>query len=211
MQPIGLAGSAVEMAGHDARHWDARYADPARPWSDQPSSTVAEVLAARPPGRAIDLAAGDGRHAAWLATRGWQVIAVDFSPVGIGRGRAECERRGLTVDWVVADVNTWQPPPEVLADGVDLVLLAYVHLPEPIIARAASWLAPGGRLAVVGHALRNRTEGVGGPSDPALLHTEEQMRAAAAGMRIEQLGEVLRPTPEGAAIDLALVARRPSS
>jgi hypothetical protein len=64
---------------------------------------------------------------------------------------------------------------------------------------------------VLGHSLRNLTEGVGGPQDPRLLHTEDQLSAAAEGLRIEQLTEVLRPTPEGDAIDLLLVARHPLS
>jgi hypothetical protein len=62
---------------------------------------------------------------------------------------------------------------------------------------------------VLGHALRNLTEGVGGPQDPRLLHTEEQLRAAADGLDIEQLTEVIRPTDAGDAIDILLVAHRP--
>jgi hypothetical protein len=51
-------------------------------------------------------------------------------------------------------------------------------------------------------------EGVGGPQDPRLLHTEEQLRTAASGLEIERLGEVLRPTTAGTAIDLLLVSHR---
>jgi hypothetical protein len=92
----------------------------------------------------------------------------------------------------------------------DLVLVVYLHLFDDGFARAARWLAPGGALVVVGHALRNLADGVGGPRDPRLLHTEEQLRRAAAGLEIEQLREVLRPTDAGVAIDLLLVARRPA-
>ena len=64
---------------------------------------------------------------------------------------------------------------------------------------------------MLGHALRNLTEGVGGPQDARLLHTEAEYRAASEGLVVEQLGEVVRHLPEGDAIDLALVARRPLS
>ena len=141
-----------------------------------------------------------------MASLGWQVTAVDFSAVGIERGRAGALDAAVEVDWVVADVRTWEPP----ADATfDLVLLAYLHLEDGVLARARQWLAPGGALVVLGHALRNLTEGVGGPSDARLLHTETESRAASEGLLVEELGEVIRHLPEGDAIDLALVARRP--
>lgn len=194
--------------GHDAAHWDARYADSRRLWSPQPNATVAEIVGPLPPGAALDVGAGEGRHAVWLGALGWDVTAVDFSAVGIDKGRREAEARGVDVQWVVEDAREWSPPP---GATYDLVLVAYLHLEGDVLSRTRRWLAPGGRLVVVGHARRNLTEGVGGPRDPRLLHTPEQLRAAANGLRIEQLEEVLRPTAEGEAIDITLVARRPDS
>jgi len=191
--------------GHDAAHWDARYGQSERLWSPSPNATIAEVAGSMHPGRAVDVGAGEGRHAVWLAALGWTVTAVDFSEVGIDRGRLEAGSRGIPVDWVVADVREWAPPDDTT---YDLVLVAYLHLEGDVLSRTRDWLAPGGSLVVLGHARRNLTDGVGGPQDPRLLHTEEQLRAAADGLRIERLGEVLRPTPEGDAIDIVLVARR---
>jgi SAM-dependent methyltransferase len=189
--------------GHDAAHWDQRYDETDRLWSAEPNPTVEAVVRPMHPGRALDLGAGEGRHAAWLATRGWHVTAVDFSAVGIDRGRHAVP--DLDVEWVVDDVRTWQPPADVT---FDLVLVAYLHLSDDVLGRVRSWLAPGGLLVVVGHALRNLTEGVGGPQDPRLLHTEGQLAAAAEGLSVQRLHEVLRPTQDGDAIDLLLVARR---
>jgi SAM-dependent methyltransferase len=192
--------------GADAQEWDRRYAGSDRVWSAAPNAWVAGTIGAWFTGRALDLGAGEGRHSVWLAALGWQVTAVDFSATGIERGRAGADEVGVEVDWVVADARTWAPP-----DGVsfDLVLVAYLHLSDGVLARARDWLAPGGALVVVGHALRNLTDGVGGPGDPQLLHTEAGYRAASEGLVVEQLGEVVRHLPEGDAIDLALVARRP--
>ncbi|MQA79767.1 MAG: methyltransferase domain-containing protein [Streptosporangiales bacterium] len=190
----------------DAVHWDAKYAATDRLWSATPNVTVAEVVEPLPAGRALDVGAGEGRHAVWLAARGWRVTAVDFSPVGIERGRAGAVETGADVDWVVADVLDWAPRPGTV---FDLVLVAFIHLPDDVLARARRWLAPGGRLVVVGHDLRNLTDGVGGPKNPALLHTEDEHRRTAEGLAVERLGEVLRETPEGTAIDRVLVARAP--
>jgi SAM-dependent methyltransferase len=194
--------------GHGAQEWDSRYAGSDRVWSAAPNAWVAATVRTWFTGRALDLGAGEGRHAVWLAALGWQVTAVDFSGVGLERGRAGAHELGVEVDWVVADVRMWEPP-----EGVtfDLVLLAYLHLEDDVLSRARGWLAPGGALVVIGHALRNLTEGVGGPSDARLLHTEAEYRAASEGLLVEQLGEVVRHLPEGDAIDLVLVARRPVS
>jgi SAM-dependent methyltransferase len=195
----------LKPPGHDAAHWDARYAQGERLWSPSPNATIAEIVGPMHPGRALDVGAGEGRHSVWLAALGWTVTAVDFSEVGIGRGRFEAESRGIPVEWVVADVREWTPT---AGTTYDLVLVAYLHLEGDVLSRVHDWLAPGGRLVVLGHARRNLTDGVGGPQDARLLHTEEQLRAAADGLHVERLGEVLRPTPEGDAVDIALVARR---
>ncbi len=196
--------------------WDERYAASHQVWSASPNAEVERIIGGWTPdragqdrrgGRALDLGAGEGRHAVWLASLGWRVTAVDFSAVGLGKGEAEASRRGHRVDWVVADARSWQPPEGRL---FDLVLVAYLHLPEDVLSRASRWLAPGGALVIVGHALRNLTEGVGGPSDASLLHTLEDLRAASAGLEVERCEEIVRSTEGGDAIDAVLVARRPA-
>jgi SAM-dependent methyltransferase len=188
------------------RMWDERYAASDRVWSAAPNAEVERILDDWPPGRALDLGAGEGRHAVWLAARHWRVTAVDFSAVGLAKGEAEATRQGVAVDWVVADARSWHPPQGM---AYDLILAAYLHLSADVLSRTTTWLAPGGALVVVGHSLRNLTEGVGGPSDPSLLHTPEQLRAAAEGLETERCEEIVRSTDAGDAIDAVLVARRP--
>lgn len=192
--------------GHDAQHWDERYAASDRLWSGDPNPTVAQIVGPMAPGRALDLGAGEGRHAVWLARSGWQVTAVDFSAIGLGRGRSA--PGGEAVDWIVADVREWRPPP---ATAYDLILVAFLHLADDVFGRLAEWLAPGGAVVVIGHALRNLTDGVGGPQDPAILNTPEQLREKARGLQVLRCEEVERTAADGAtAIDVVLVARRPT-
>src|SRR3954452_9902221 len=156
-----------------AADWDQRYAEQ-RQWSAEPNALVAELLAGLPPGDAVDLAAGEGRHALWLAGRGWRVTAVDFSAFGLDRGRAQPGADRVTR--ITADVRTWSPPPAAL----DLVLVAYLHLPEPdalaLLTGTVGWLRPGGRLLVLGHDVENITSGIGGPQDPAILYASTGWR-----------------------------------
>lgn len=186
------------------RMWDERYTARAQVCSRGPNEEVERILADRPAGRALDLATGEGRHALWLAARGWQVTAVDFSAVGIARARELAAADGLEVDWQVGDVTTWQPD---VGRRFDLVLVAFLHLDSSALRRAASRLAPDGVLVVVAHARRNFTDGVGGPRNPALLYSPDDLREAAAGLEIERCEEVVRRTDDGEAIDVVLVAR----
>ena len=185
-----------------AADWDARYAA-ASVWSREPNAWVAQTLGHLDPGTAVDLGAGEGRNALWLAGLGWEVTAVDFSAVGLETGRTRAADLGVEVEWVVADATTWVSP-----EQVDLVVVAYLQLPAEdlsrAIATAAGYLAPGGTLALVGH---DRANTVGGPQEPAVLHTVEELRAAASMLDIVECRQVERETPNGTALDIVLVAR----
>jgi SAM-dependent methyltransferase len=191
--------------GREAQQWDRRYAGSDRVWSAAPDPWVAKTIGAWFTGRAVDLGAGQGRHSVWLAALGWEVTAVDFSATGIEQGRAGAQEVGVEVDWIVADVRTWEPPAGVT---FDLVLVAYLQLSDDVLARVHDWLAPGGAMVVVGHGAGDLTEAVDGSGDPRLLYTEARFRAASQGLQVEQLGQAAGHLPAGDAIDLALVARR---
>jgi len=193
--------------------WDRKYAAQELLWSAEPNRFVAEELAALAPGRAVDLACGEGRNAIWLARHGWRVTAVDFSEVALGKGRAIAERHGVTVDWVRADLlDDVALPPE-----QDLVVIAYLQLPADqlatVLAAAASALAPGGTLFVVGHDLSNLTDGVGGPQSPEVLYTPDAVVAGLPGLDVVRAERVTRPvdTPDGVrhAIDTLVRATAP--
>jgi ubiquinone/menaquinone biosynthesis C-methylase UbiE len=188
-----------------AAEWDERYAE-RRQWSSGPNALVASLLADLPPGDAVDLAAGEGRHALWLAERGWRVTAVDFSAVGLERGREQAG--GDRVTWVQHDVLDWTAPD----DSSDLVLVAYLHLPEPettaLLRRAVGWLRSGGRLLVLGHDADNVAHGVGGPQETAILHSVARLAPVAELLAVDRLEQVRRETPDGVALDTLLWGRR---
>lgn len=169
----------------DARSWDERYAATGLVWSGSANQFVAEELADLPPGRALDLAAGEGRNALWLAGRGWQVVAVDFSQVGLDKGRALAQQHRLDVDWVCADALSYDAG----AGAFDVVLLAYLQLvaDERRTATRAAFasLRSGGTFLLVAHDSTNLTEGTGGPSDPTVLFTAEEVLADLDGERFE--------------------------
>ena len=121
-----------------------------------------------------------------------------------GRGQPGSDR----VSWVTADVLTWSAPPA----SLDLVLVAYLHLPEAdtadLFSRAVGWLRPGGRLLVLGHDVDNVAHGVGGPQEPAILHSVERLAPVADLLDVDRLEQVGRQTPAGTALDTLLWGRR---
>lgn len=174
----------------DASAWDAKYADSELVWSAGPNQFVAAECADLPPGRALDLAAGEGRNAIWLARRGWSATAVDFSQVALDKGRSVAG--DTVVDWRCEDATAWSSDPV-----YDLVVVAYLQLPESerraALRAGFASLAPGGTLLVVAHDSSNLTEGTGGPQDPTVLYTAQDVLADLDGLplsvgRAERVG-----------------------
>jgi SAM-dependent methyltransferase len=197
----------------DASAWDERYAATGLVWGGGPNQFVEAELAALPRGKAVDLAAGEGRNAIWLAARGWQVMAVDFSQVALDKGRrlagpssgsgtssvepgtggaVECSGTssvepgtGGAVEWVRADATTWD------GSGLDLAVVAYLQLPAAerrlAMRNAFRALRAGGTFLVVAHDSTNLAEGTGGPQDPAVLYTAEDVLSDLEGEDVEVL------------------------
>ncbi|MDZ7677997.1 MAG: class I SAM-dependent methyltransferase [Acidimicrobiales bacterium] len=167
----------------DHQAWNDRYRQRELVWSAGPNQFVVEHTAGLTPGRALDVACGEGRNAVWLAEQGWDVVATDFSDVAIDKARRIAEHRGVTIDLRVADAVTGDGfDPD--GDGVepfDLIVVAYLQLPDDqlavALARAATLLAPGGTILVIGHHLDNLEGGHGGPQQPEVLHVPDAVAA----------------------------------
>ncbi|NJP98836.1 class I SAM-dependent methyltransferase [Nonomuraea sp. FMUSA5-5] len=190
----------------DSDQWDLRYAAKDLVWSAGPNRWVEEVAADLPPGRALDLAAGEGRNALWLAERGWSVTAVDFSAVALERARSLAGQRlgeqAGRVELVKADVRDYVPEPR----AFDLVVIAYLQVAQDVrrqvMRSAAGAVAAGGLLLVVAHDSDNLAHGTGGPQDPAVLYRADDVAADVdgAGLRVVRAQARARPV-EGAARD----------
>lgn len=131
--------------------WDTRYSEADRIWSGQPNRRLVEQVTGLTPGTAIDIGAGEGADAVWLARQGWQVTALDVSPVALEKTRTHAADAGVQVTTLQHDLinaanlpgtydlvsaHFWHPPTDRLSDFRD-VLGAAVN--------------PGGTLLVVGH------------------------------------------------------------
>jgi SAM-dependent methyltransferase len=192
--------------------WNRKHGEAGLLFGAEPNRFLVSEVAGLAPGRALDLACGAGRNAVWLAEQGWTVTGADFSDVALENARGLAAERGVEVEWLQADLLDWAPP----ARAYDLVAVLYLQLPagerRTVLARAAEAVAPGGTLLVVGHDLQNLNGGWGGPKDPRVLFTPDDVSAELPGLEIEKAARVLRPveTDEGEvqAIDALVRARR---
>src|SRR5690242_3987552 len=110
----------------DRDEWDRRYAGTELLWTARPNRFLVAEVDGLAPGRALDLACGEGRNAVWLADRGWRATGVDFSRVALEKAQRLAEAHGLVVEWVEADLVGYVPEP----GAFDLVILFYLQVSE---------------------------------------------------------------------------------
>lgn len=198
--------------------WDHRYGGE-RVWSGNPNGTLVREATSLTPGRALDVGAGEGGDAVWLAQHGWRVTASDVSVRALATIAAEAQRQGLDVTTLHADANGLDPFPP---GEFDLVSASYASIPRTPDDRGVRNLlaavAPGGTLLVLGHELAPMAAAV----DPGV---ETRPFDADAYVRVGDVAAVLerepgwtvevhetRPRPAGAvshhAADVVLRARR---
>jgi 2-polyprenyl-3-methyl-5-hydroxy-6-metoxy-1,4-benzoquinol methylase len=196
----------------DAAEWDRKYERRELVYGEAPNSTLVEVATTIPRGRALDLAAGQGRNAIWLATRGWTVDAVDFSSVALTRASRVAESAPRSVrerlTWIHADVTKLATEP-----NYDLVLMFYLHLPPDerrrAVSAAVSALKPDGILMILGHHSANIADGVGGPQEPEILYTPKDLTADVGDrLTVTTAENRYRDVTGGTAIDALLLASR---
>ena len=148
--------------------WNARYRSRER-IDDQPSRLLLDAVSELTPGRALDLACGAGRNAAWLAERGWDVVAIDGASEAIRLVR-EKEAR---IDARVLDLETNGPLPFDDASFDLVVILYFLH--RPLFAEAKRVLRPGGMLVTAVCA-----RGI----DPRFCLSLEALREELAGLEL---------------------------
>jgi SAM-dependent methyltransferase len=127
--------------------WDERYSK-GEHIIIEPMPFLVRIAGAIKPGRALDLACGPGRHAIFLAERGWQVTAVDASRVGIELLQRQASERGLQVDARVADLERGEF--EIGAEAYDLIGVFY-YLQRDLFQQIRAGVPSGGVVVAAIH------------------------------------------------------------
>jgi SAM-dependent methyltransferase len=204
------------MSDSGIARWDQRFAQEGYVFGEAPNAFLARqkerLLACR---NVLTIADGEGRNGVWLAELGLAVTAVEGSSVGQEKARLLAAKRGVTLDFVLADLAEW-PWPERQFDAVVGIFFQFAGpaLRQLIFRGMRRALKPGGLLLIEGYRPEQIEYGTGGPKIAENLYTGAMLREAFADMTIELLEAYDAHIEEGsghsgmsALIDL--VAREP--
>jgi SAM-dependent methyltransferase len=201
----------------DQDYWERLWSKTLREQADMvarrpPNAYLNAEFAELAPGRALDAGCGHGAETLWLASRGWQVTAVDFSAASLSHGRSMAQAAGADIanriDWVQADLAEWTPEP----GNYDLVVCLYVHISgaeRDMVKRMANGVAVGGTLFLVGH--RPIDPSTGAPT--AAVNQVQVSVAGAVGTLDPSVWEVVvaeerQRAIAGTGVDAVIRARR---
>lgn len=171
----------------DQEFWEQLWSKTLREQADKvarrpPNAHLMAELAGLAPGRALDAGCGHGADTLWLAARGFQVTAVDFSAAALAHARSMAAAAGPEiagrVEWVESDLARWRVEP----GRYDLVVCLYVHVQgsvEEFIRRMAQGVAAGGTLFLVGH---RPIDPATGAATPAASQVQVSVEAALAAL-----------------------------
>jgi len=178
--------------------WDQRYSSNDLVYGEAPNGFLSHMSDRLPrKGNALDIGAGEGRNALFLASLGLNVLAVDQSSVGMQKAQRLAQERGLTLRTQAADLQAFDTEPSTL----DVVSSIFVHLPAALRAtvhhRIGTWLKPGGVFLLEAYAPDQIDRDTGGPKDPSLLASLRVVLSELEGLEIEHQAALVRDVTEG--------------
>lgn len=178
--------------------WDQRYSSDDLAYGEAPNDFLASMADQLPTaGQALDIGAGEGRNALFLASRGLNVLAVDQSAVGMQKAQRLAQERGLTLNVQAVDLRDFDAE----HNSFDVISSIFVHLPATLRAavhqRVGTWLKPGGVFLLEAYAPDQIERNTGGPKDPLLLASLEVILGELDGLKIEHQAALVRNVTEG--------------
>lgn len=178
-------------------NWDERYSEPGFAYGTAPNEFLVSVAERIPHGRILSLAEGEGRNAVYLASLGYEVLAVDGSAVGLRKAAGLAQERGVAIATQVADLGDFRIDPE----EWDGIVSCYCHLPSTIrvlLHRAAvRGLKPGGVFILEAFTKKQLAYGTGGPQSLDMLMSLDELKRELAGLEFIRAVEIERNVREG--------------
>ena len=197
--------------------WDHRFSGEEYLFGIEPAQALVKLEKYLvPKGRTLVVADGEGRNSVYLATKGLDVVATDFSEVGIDKAKALAAQKNVDVDYRHCDIHEqdWS------AEKYDNVVAIFIQFVTPseikkIFEGLQSAVKLGGTLLIHGYTPEQVKYGTGGPSNPDHMYTEELLASSFANMSIKlnrayyaEISEGTGHSGQSALIDLVAEAVR---
>ena len=181
----------------DAQLWNERYSQPDYVYGTEPNEFLASVADRIPAGPVLTLGEGEGRNGLFLASRGYEVTAVDQSEVALAKARRLAEERGLRIATQPADLADYRIEPGAWAGIVSI----FCHLPKtirvPLHTAVVEGLRPGGVFILEAYTPKQFGRGTGGPGSPELMMSLDDLQRELAGLEFLHAQELEREVREG--------------
>ncbi len=185
------SGSNDQMTAGE--QWDKRFGVERYLYGTEPVEFLRDNIHRLPKGKALCLAAGEGRNAVWLAEQGYDVIAMDASPVGLEKAVELAEAKGVTIGTDVGDLVEGYDMGE---NQYDLITDFYYHNPAmiPAVMRA---LKPGGAFVLQNFSIDQLGTNRFGPKNPDYLVKPNEMLKLFGDYRIIHYEDTVVDLDEG--------------
>ena len=193
--------SDIEIApGGEYERWEKRFSVADYVFGTEPNEFLEAHAHLLPKsGAALSVADGEGRNGVWLAGRGLDVLAVEWSPSALAKAKALAAQRGVVLRTLQADIVRWQWP----VATFDVVVAIFIQFLTPderrqVFAYMRDALKPGGLLLVEGYRPEQLKYKTGGPSQVENLYTRALLEVEFGGMSQLQITEHDSVRSEGA-------------
>jgi len=163
----------------DQTRWDARFNGKAFALGKEPNPFLKRVLRFLPKGIALDVAAGEGRNAAFLAEHGFDVDAIDISEQGLKKARRLAREMGVRVRTIRADLDRYP-----IEEGRYDLIANFYFLRRSLIPKLKRGLRQGGKIIFETYTLEQRDLGTGGPKQARYLLKPNELLRLFKGFRI---------------------------
>ena len=163
----------------DQNRWDKRFGKKEFALGKEPNPFLKKHIHLLPRGKALDIAAGEGRNAIYLAQNGFDVDAVDISEKGLKKAQKLAREKGVKINTFLVDLDQYQ----IEKERYDLVANFY-FLKRRLIPRIKKGLKKGGKVIFETYILEHRTLGVGGPKQAKYFLKPNEPLSLFKGLRI---------------------------
>jgi SAM-dependent methyltransferase len=178
--------------------WNEWYGKPGYVYGTNPNDFLVSVASRIPQGRILCLGEGEGRNAVYLASLGYEVVAVDQSEVGLVKAEQLAAQQGVEIKTIVADLAEFIIEPKSWQGVVSI----FCHLPsalwEQVHRGAIAGLISGGMWVLEAYTPRQLEFRTGGPSNLDMLVSLETVKSKLVGLDWEIAQELDREVIEGA-------------
>lgn len=189
------------MSTSDAERWNAKYSEQDAP-ETEPVPFLVDSISQLGSGTALDLAAGCGRNAVYLAEQGFDVTALDVSTVGLEQCRRLAEERGVSINTVCADLDEH----DLGRHAYDLITKIYFYEPS-LFANIRGAIRPGGYFLFQTFSEKHADVGTFGPRNPAYLASKDVVLNAFTKDKIHHCEEVVLTDDEDTEAVLQLIVQ----